>query len=195
MNEKRRKSLQQVDAVLRQIIDDWYDRVKSHYVTCEDHQELGVEPEIKAFHNFGNHRIKFARQDEVDVTYGVGVEVREAGMLIVSSVNNKSAGFDYEMFVERLKKYYWRSRTEKPWTEPPIDHFSYGDLLEFEPRMAHSVALEIRKDKADILRLFFRLNLNHQQLLLSRQELLRDLVENYCLFPLQRIYAESYHET
>jgi len=37
-------------------------------------------------------------------------------------------------------------------------------------------------------------NPKHEDLLLSRQDVLRDLIENYCLAPLKRIYAESYRE-
>jgi hypothetical protein len=115
-------------------------------------------------------------------------------MLIEASVNNKSQGFDFDCFVEHLKSHYWQSRHEKPWTQPNIDHFAYGDLLRFEPRMGHSVSLDIRKDKADIIRLDFEVNAEQQVLLLSNLDLLRDLIESYCLNPLKRIYAESYHQ-
>lgn len=186
--------LESYDLIIGQIVKDWYERVREHYVTDEDGQELGVEPELKCFHDFGNHRIKFSRKEELDVTYGLAVEEREGRLWIVASVNNKSEGFDFDSFVERLKSHYWRSRNEKPWTTPNFDHFAYGDLILFEPRMGRSVSLAIRKDKADILRLKFEVDAQHEKLLLANAEILRDLIENYCLHPLKRIYAESYRE-
>lgn len=184
--------LNTIDEIISSIVKEWYERIKKHYVTTEESRELGVEPEVKCFHEFAHHRIKFARQDELDVTYGLAVTESDGRITIVSSVNNKSERFDYDLFAERLKSHYWRSHHEKPWTEPEIDHFAYSDLLEFEPTMGKSVSLEIRKDKADIVKLSFAIYPQHEELLMERNDLLRDLIENYCLYPLQRIYAESY---
>jgi hypothetical protein len=191
---KRHGRLERVNGVIGTIISDWYGRVRQFYVTEEDGQQLGVEAEIKHFSEFGSHRLKFSRQDELNVTYGIAAEQRNGILVVIASVNNKSKGFDYDGFVERLKNHYWRSRCEKPWTEPEIDHFAYGDLLRFEPRMGHSVSLDIRKDKADIVRLAFEIDPRHEAFLLEREELLLDLIENYCLNPLKRIYAESYRQ-
>ena len=188
------EALQQLDKIAQEIIDDLYERAKENYVTQEDSLQLGVEPEVKRFHRKGNHRLKFARRKELDVTYGLGAYSKDGIILIEASVNNKSAGFDYDLFVEKLKAYYWGSRHEKPWTDPEFDHFSYADLVHFDPRMSHSVSLDIRKDKADIIRLGFALNPSHKERLMQRRGLLFDLIENYCLAPLKRIYAESYRE-
>ncbi len=186
--------LEHVNVVIGKVLSEWYARVREHYVTEEDSRQLGVEPEIKYFADFGSHRVKFSRKNELNVTYGLAAEQRNADLFIIASVNNKSKGFDYDGFVERLKWHYWRSRHEKPWTKPDIDHFAYGDLLHFEPRMGHSIFLDIRKDKADIIRLAFQLDPDHEKLLLENGDLLGDLIENYCLSPLKRIYAESYRE-
>ncbi len=183
-----------LDRILFQIIDEWHQRVQHQYITEEESRGLGVEPEVKVFHEKGRHRIKFARHGEIDVTYGLAVDGRRSGLGLVSSVNNKSAGFDYGRFVERLKEFYWRSRNEKPWTDPQFDHFSYGDLLLFEPTMGESVTLDARQEKADIVNLHFELNSDHIELLLQREDLLRDLVETYCIAPLKRIYAETYRQ-
>jgi hypothetical protein len=191
---KNKGKLEQVDSVLRRIIGDWYDRIREFYVTDDESKELGVEPELKCFHQFGNHRIKFSRQDELDVTYGLAFEEKDGRIVVVASVNNKSDGFDYDIFVERLKAHFWSSRNQKPWTDPEVDHFTYGDLMLFEPRMGKSVSLDIRKDKADIVRLFFEIVSNRESLLLQKDELLSDLIENFCLNPLKRIFAESYRE-
>ena len=69
-----------------------------------------------------------------------------------------------------------------------------GKLLSFKPLMGQSVTLDMRKDKADIIRLSFGVNPHHEDLLLGRKDVLRDLIEEYCLAPLKRIYAESYRE-
>jgi len=186
--------VKKIESAIEAILADWYGRIKEHYVTEEESQELGVEPEIKCFLKPRNYRIKLSRQNELDVTYGLAAEEKAGQLFIVASVNNKSQGFDYDSFVERLKSSYWRSRNEKPWTDPKFDHFAYGDLLLFEPSMGKSVSLEFRKDKADIVRLYFQLEPQHEKLLLENGELLRDLLESYCLNPLKRLYAESYRE-
>ena len=186
--------LERINSVLEEIVSDWYERVREFYVTQEDSRQLGVEPEVKHFQEFCSHRIKFSRKGELDVTYGLAAEQRAGGLFVVASVNNKSRGFDFDGFVDRLKSHYWKSRYEKPWTEPKIDHYSYGDLLVFEPRMGSSIFLDIREEKADIIRLCFHIQPDHEELLLDTGELLRDLIENYCLNPLKRIYAESYRQ-
>lgn len=185
--------LNRLEQIICQIVVDWYERIKQHYVTVEDSRDLGVEPELKYFHRLMIHRIKFSRQEELDVTYGLGVSQRNGQLFIESSVNNKSKGFDYEGFVNGLKSYYWKRRNDKPWIDPNFDHFTYEELLLFEPVMGHSVTLDKRKDKADIIRLHFAVNTIHEDLLLEHQEILRDLIGDYCLAPVKRIYAESYH--
>ncbi len=192
----REEALRLLDGILGNLIEDWYERVKVYFVTEEECRQLGVEPEVKCFHDGASHRIKFARTGDLDVTYGLACSLEEDGGLAVdSSVNNKSAGFDFASFVSRLKSHYWRSRTEKPWTHPEFDRFTYSDLMPFEPNIGESVFLETRKEKADIIRLRFPVNPRHEELLARHPEILRDLVENYCLNPLKRIYAETYRET
>lgn len=190
----RKEKVRKLEAAIEAILSRWYENIKEHYVTEEESKELGVEPEIKCFLKPGNNRLKLSRQNELDVTYGLATHEKDGKLFVVSSVNNKSQGFDYDSFVERLKAHYWRSRNEKPWTDPRFDHFAYGDLLHFEPRMGKSVSLEFRKDKADIVRLFFAVDPGYEKLLLENDALLQDLLENYCLNPLKRIYAESYRE-
>ncbi len=188
----KEEKLKQLEQITRQIVVDWYERVKQNYVTVDDSRDLGVEPELKCFHRLMIHRIKFSRRKELDVTYGLGVSREDERLLVESSVNNKSEGFDYEAFVNGLKSHYWRSRSDKPWTEPDFDHFSYEELLLFEPVMGRSVTLDKRKDKADIIRLHFEVNPDYEDLLLEHKEILRDLIDDYCLAPVKRIYAESY---
>ena len=190
----KEEKLKQFERITHQIVDGWYERVKQNYVTEEDSRDLGIGPELKSFHETGNHRIKFVREKELEVTYGLGVRRTDEQFIVESSVNNKSDGFDYEAFVNSLKSHYWRSRNEKPWTEADFDHFTYQDLLSFKPLMGQSVTLDMRKDKADIIRLSFGVNPHHEDLLLGRKDVLRDLIEEYCLAPLRRIYAESYRE-
>ncbi len=190
----RKKNLALLDDILKETIRSWFERVKSNYVTVEESRQLGVEPEIKYFEESGVYRIKFSRAGELDVTYGLGALDDGPVMLVESSVNNKSDGFDYDAFVERLREYYWRSRNDKPWTESPFDRFTHGDLMPFEPIMGESVLLDTRKDRADVIRVRFPVNPRYEELLAKNRETFRDLVANYCLHPLKRLYAESYRE-
>lgn len=190
----RQEKFRQLDEILRRIIETWYERVKENYVSEDDSKLFGITSELKSFHKSKNHRIKFSRKNELDVTYGLRAKHRDGQLWVESSVNNKSAGFDYDAFVEKLEAYYWRARLEKPWTHSGFDRFTHGDLLQFEPRMGRSVSLDVRREKADIIRLSFAIRIEHEDLLMSHKDVLQDLVENYCLAPLKRIYAESYRE-
>lgn len=187
--------LQRLAQITDQIVREWYERVKENYVTEDESRELGIGPELKYFKDPSSYRLKFSRAKELDVTYGLSVRQEGDRLIVESSVNNKSDGFDYESFVSRLKFHYWRASNDKPWTEPDFDHFTYQDLLPFDPVMGHSVNLDIRKEKADIIRLSFKINPQHEDLLLDRPDVLRDLIEDYCLAPLKRIYAECYRES
>ena len=183
-----------LEDVIRNILLSWYERVKPHYVTVEDSQQLGVEPELKYFDEESSYRLKFARLDELDVTYGLTILEQEGQLIVASSVNNKSSGLDLGSFMEKLKAYYWRSRNEMPWTHAYFDRFTYEDLMPFEPLLGETVYWDVRESKADIVRLQFRLNPRHVDQLLKDRSPLRDLIENYCLYPLRRIYAESYRQ-
>ena len=87
-----------VEATIEAIFTKWYERIKEHYVTEEESKELGVEPEIKCFLKPGNNRLKLSRQNELDVTYGLAARLRDGQLFVVSSVNNKSQGFDFDSF-------------------------------------------------------------------------------------------------
>lgn len=184
-----------IDDILYRLIENWYRRVASNYVTEQDSKELGLEPEIKRFHEPGKHRIKFARANELDVTYGFQVNERASLTFIVASVNNKSKGFDYRSYVERLQKHYWSARSDKPWTDPEADHYAFSDLLAFEPVLGESVEVESRVRRADIIRLYFEVTRKGADLLEDREDLFTELVDEYCLSPMKRIYAECYRET
>ncbi len=188
----REQKLERLDAVMARIIDSWHDRIRAEFVTEEDRHVLGLDPEVKLFHTEGNHLIKFSREKILQVTYGLRTVSRDESICIESSVNNKSARFDYDVFATRLKYHYWSNCYEKPWTDPQFSHFAYADLLNFDPRMGHSVSLDIRKDKADVVRLLFEVVSRHEDALLAREDLLQDLIDNYCLAPLKRIYAETF---
>ncbi len=190
----RSKNLAVLDEIAKETIQAWFERVKSNYVTVEESRQLGVEPEIKYFEEPGVYRIKFARAGELDVTYALGARLDRDQLFVESSVNNKSNGFDYDAFVDKLRAYYWRGRNDKPWTAAPFDRFTHGDLMPFEPLLGETVLLDSRKEKADVIRLLFPVNPRYEQLLVENRSVFRDLVENYCLHPLKRLYAESYRE-
>jgi hypothetical protein len=188
----REEKLHRLDEVMKRIISGWHDRVKADYVTEEDRELLGLEPEIKRFHSTGNHLIKFSRERLLYVTYGLRTVTKGELLCVESSVNNKSAKFDYESFANRLKLHYYQNCYEKPWTDQELGRYTYSDLFHFDPRMGYSVSLDIRADKADIIRLLFELNPRHENELLARTDLLEDVIDNYCLAPLKRIYAETF---
>lgn len=191
---ERAKLAGDLNQTLHRIIESWYQRVKANYVTVTETQELGVEPEIKRFHEGGKHRIKFAREQELDVTYGLEAVVRNDGVYVDASVNNKSSGFDYDSFVRRLQDRYWGIRHEKPFLQPGLDHYAYQDLLPFDPIMGHSVQLDLYEDKADVIRLLFKIGRHAAALLPEHQQLFHELIENYCLSPMKMAFAESYRE-
>ena len=174
------------------IMEGWYERCKPHYVTEEESRQLGVEPELKYFEDQHSFRIKFGRAEDLDVTYGLSLIEVEGQLVIVSSVNNKTTGFDLDAFMEKLKAYYWRARNEKPWTRPAFDRYTYEDVMPFEPHLGGTVFLDARESRADIVRLHFLLNPDHEDQLLAHGEILGDLIENYCLSPLRRTFAEAY---
>ena len=159
---KQEQRIKNLNKILYQIINDWYERVKEGFVTEQDSRDIGVEPEIKHFHDNRKHRIKFLRGKRLDVTYGLATGEQGHCLVIESSINNKSTGFDYDIFAQRLKSQYWKNRCDKPWTNPPFNRFSYKDLLLFEPVIGKSVKLDCRKDKADIIRLYFVINPEHE---------------------------------
>ena len=48
--------LKRIDKILEQIMQTWFERTKSNYVTEEESRQLGVEPEIKIFSYVGARR-------------------------------------------------------------------------------------------------------------------------------------------
>ena len=189
---KEKKNL--VNQTIQDIIQCWYQSCKPHYVTEEESRLLGVEPELKYFSSKYSYRLKFSRVEDLDVTYGLSLEELEKQLVIVSSVNNKTAGFELDIFIQRLRQHYLRARSEKPWTLVGFDRFTYEDLIIFEPLLGETVFVGERENKANIVRLDFFFNPDHEEYLFQNKELLKDLIENYCLAPLRRIYAEAYRK-
>ena len=83
----KEEKLKQFEQITHQIVDDWYERVKQNYVTEADSRDLGIGPELKSFHEKGNHRIKFVRLNashspwRVDVFSRARAVLSEAGRL------------------------------------------------------------------------------------------------------------------
>ena len=99
----------------------------------------------------------------------------ERQLVIVSSVNNKTAGFELDIFIQRLRQYYLRARSEKPWTLSGFDRFTYEDLMFFEPLLGETVFVGERENKANIVRLEFLFNPDHEEYLFQNKEVLKDL--------------------
>ena len=92
-----------IEDVLRIIIDEWYEKVSSFYVTGEDltgNPSMEEEEQLKRFHDEKGHRIKFSK-DELDFTYGLRSYWENDDLLIEVSVNNKVEGFNVQEFKEK----------------------------------------------------------------------------------------------
>ena len=188
------QSLETVDAVLSDIIDEWYNKVSSFYLTAEKIAESGDsdrEEELKRFHDKNGHRIKFSK-DELDFTYGLRAFEEDGNLAIEVSVNNKVKNFDIDEFRRRLETHYRNAAKESAPAPPELRGYSYGEIFVIGADLAEALTLEIREGKADIMRLAFNLNSEIVEELLENPVASRQLVENFCVTPFRSIYASVY---
>ncbi len=197
MPQKRKispKILKMIDETLEAIIDQWYLSVSDYYLTAEKKAEnpsLDLPEELKRFHDETGHRIKFAKGD-LDFTYGISLESSSDGCELEVSVNNKVPNFDYGELVRRLTYYYEEARAK------PIDGFKKlkkvrnTDVFALPEDLQNNVTVEQREGKADIIRLTFGLNDEYLDELISDPPNFMELVHQYCVAPLRRVYAEVF---
>ncbi len=186
-----------IESVLGLIIDEWYGRVSSYYVTSErlaEDSSLDQEEELKRFHDENGHRIKFSK-DELDFTYGLRSFQLDGELLIEISVNNKVENFNIDEFQNRLKDHYLRTGKESLPTPYELRNRSYEDVFELDSNFEDAVTLEVREGKADIMRLSFRLNARLLPKLASKPVASKTLVENFCVTPFRNIYASVYRSS
>jgi len=186
--------LRLIDETLEAIIDQWYLSVSDYYITSEkkvENPSLSGEEELKRFHDELGHRIKFNKA-ELDFTYGLALQPSPEGCVLEASVNNKVPNFNYGELVRRLEGFYQRERTR------PLDRYkklkkaAYGDVFVLPADLQSSLSVEQREGKADIVRLAFGLQEAFLEELVADPPVFMDVIHQYCVAPLRRIYAEVF---
>ena len=188
------KTVKMIDKALEAIIDQWYLSVSDYYVTLEKKAEtpsLEDPEELKRFHEENGHRIKFNKGD-LDFTYGLAVEADANGCRLEASVNNKVPNFNYGELVRRLSSYYEGAKTQPIQGFKKLKKVRCCDVFSLPEDLHNNVAVEHRDGKADIVRLSFDVLDEHLEDLVTEPAVFMDLIHQYCVAPLRRIYAEVY---
>jgi hypothetical protein len=188
------KTAELIDKSLEAIIDQWYLSVSDYYITSEkkaENPEIEVPEELKRFHDETGHRIKFNKGD-LDFTYGLCLMSQAEDCTLEVSVNNKVPNFNYSELVRRLAAYYQSNK------DKPIEGFKKlkkvrnCDVFHLPEDLQGSIKLETREGKADIVRLSFGVEDEYLEELVSDPPNFMELIHQYCVAPLRRIYAEVY---
>jgi len=188
------KTVKVIDSTLEAIVDQWYLSVSDYYLTPEkkaENPDLEGSEELKRFHDETGHRIKFNKGD-LDFTYGLSVSSGPDGCMLEASVNNKVPNFNYNELVRRLAGFYEGARNK------PIDEFPHKkgirncDLFALEENLQHSITVEQREGKADIVRLSFSIEEQYLEEVMADAPNFMEMIHRYCVAPLRRIYAEVY---
>jgi hypothetical protein len=183
-----------IDKALETIIDQWYQSVSEYYITTEKKAEnpdiFGPE-ELKRFHDETGHRIKFNKLD-LDFTYGLSlIEDATEGYILDVSVNNKVPNYNYAELGRRLAVHYKTS------CEKPVEGFTKlkkirnCDAFHLNEDLG-TIKVEEREGKADIVRLTFCISGKYLEDMVAEPGSFMELIQQYCVAPLRRIYAEVY---
>ena len=188
------KVVKLIDEALAAIIDQWYLSVSDYYVTAEKKAEnpaLEAPEELKRFHDESGHRIKFAKV-ELDFTYGLSVDSGPDGCRLEVSVNNKVPNFNYAELTRRLAAYYETARTRPIEGFKKLKNARNCDVFVLGSHLQESIRVEQREGKADIVRVTFGILDQHLDELVSDPPNFMEMIHQYCVAPLRRIYAEVY---
>lgn len=183
-----------IDKALEAIIDQWYLSVSDYYVTCEkkaENPEIQVPEELKRFHDENGHRIKFNKGD-LDFTYGLCFLSEDECCILEASVNNKVPNFNYGELVRRLATYYQANKDKQVEGFKKLRNVRNCDVFHLPEDLNGSITLETREGKADIVRLSFGIEEEYLEDLLGEPPNFMELIHQYCVAPLRRIYAEVY---
>ncbi len=198
LTRKEEETVQKaVNETLEAIINEWYENVASFYITKE---RLAAEPnfhqeeELKRFQDENGCRIKF-RKGDLDFTYGLRSYWQGKDFVIEVSVNNKVENFEYDAFRDRLFTHYARKGSEKVPTPYELKNHSYGEIFQLEPNLEEAFSVERRADKADIMRLSFRVAKEFLDRLLLHPLANKQLLENFCVSPFRSVYATIYRRS
>ncbi len=183
-----------IDETLEAIIDQWYLSVSDYYVTAEkkaENPDIAAPEELKRFHDETGHRIKFNKGD-LNFTYGIAIAADSDECVLEVSVNNKVPNFNYGELVRRLSGYYEEAKSKQIEGPKKLKKVRNCDLFLLPDDMHNSVSVEQREGKADIIRLSFGILDEHLEELIADPPAFMDVVHQYCVAPLRRIYAEVY---
>lgn len=188
------KTVKTIDDSLEAIIDQWYLSVSDYYVTIEKKAEnasIEVPEELKRFHDELGHRIKFDKGD-LNFTYGLSVDAGGDGCRLEASVNTKVPNFNYGELVRRLSVYYESARSKNIEGFKKARKIRNCDIFVLPEDLQKCIALEQRPGKADIIRLSFMIDDNYLEDVIGEPANLMELIHQYCVAPLRRVYAEVY---
>jgi hypothetical protein len=183
-----------IDKSLEAIIDQWYLSVSDYYITSEkkaENPEIQVPDELKRFHDENGHRIKFNKGD-LDFTYGLSLMLDSEDCALEASVNNKVPNFNYGELVRRLSAYYQTAKDKQIEGFKKLKKVRNCEVFGLEENLQDSIKVETREGKADIVRLTFGVQGDHLEELISDPPNFMELIHQYCVAPLRRIYAEVY---
>jgi hypothetical protein len=188
------KVVKLIDDALSAIIDQWYLSVSDYYVTAEkkaENPQLEAPEELKRFHDETGHRIKFAKV-ELDFTYGLSVDAGAERCTLESSVNNKVPNFNYAELTRRLAAYYDVAHTRPVESFKKLRNVRNCDVFVLDGDLKQSIRVEQREGKADIVRVTFGVMDEHLDEMVADPPNFMELIHQYCVAPLRRIYAEVY---
>ena len=190
------KTAELIDGSLEAIIDQWYLSVSDYYITSEkkvENPDITVPEELKRFHDETGHRIKFNKGD-LDFTYGLSLTSETEDYILEVSVNNKVPNFNYDELTQKLSAYYQSAK------DKPIDGFKKlrnvrnCEIFDLKEGLQDCIEVEEREGKADIIRLSFSVQDTHLEELVSDPPNFMELIHQYCVAPLRRIYAEVFRK-
>ena len=183
-----------IDKSLEAIIDQWYLSVSDYYVTSVKKAEnpaLQVPEELKRFHDETGHRIKFNKGD-LDFTYGLCLMSGGDSCVLEVSVNNKVPNLNYGELVRRLASYYQSNKDKQIEGFKKLRKVRNCDIFHLPEDLQDSIKMETREGKADIVRLSFGIEEEYLDELVAEPPNFMELIHQYCVAPLRRIYAEVY---
>jgi len=183
-----------IDKALEAIIDQWYLSVSDYYITSEKKAEnpsVQVPEELKRFHDETGHRIKFNKGD-LDFTYGLCLMSGGDSCALEVSVNNKVPNLNYGELVRRLATYYQSNKDKQIEGFKKLRKVRNCDIFHLPEDLQDSIKMETREGKADIVRLSFGIEEEYLDDLIAEPPNFMELIHQYCVAPLRRIYAEVY---
>jgi hypothetical protein len=183
-----------LDDLLASMINEWYDNVCGYYTTEEHRQSADEEPELKRFHDEKGHRIKFAKAT-LQCTYGLRILKEEEQNHIEISVNNKVEDLDYTEFRVRLGRHYADTTAKAAKAREAKSLPVFSEIFTLESEMSQAFSVERSEGKADVVRLSFLVNAEKIVPLLEDPARLKAAIEEHCLSPMRRIYADLYRRT